>query len=115
VKSFDVGLSLILAPHPGVVHFEMAAAGIVVVTNVYENRTAESLAGFSSNIIAVEPQIHAIARGLAIAAQRCTDVDARLAGARQLPPEDWPNVYAKHLGHLTEALGADDWPAVQQP
>ena len=35
LRGYDVGLSLQYAPHPGVVHFEMAACGIPVVTNTF--------------------------------------------------------------------------------
>jgi hypothetical protein len=40
---YDAGLSLMLTPHPSLVPLEMAAAGLVTVTNTYANKTAAAL------------------------------------------------------------------------
>lgn len=37
-NNFDIGISAIQAPHPGMVHFEMAASGLATITNEFENR-----------------------------------------------------------------------------
>lgn len=113
LKSFDVGLSLIYAPHPGVVHFEMAAAGLCVVTNTYANRSAADLTAISGNIIAVPPSVQGIADGLIEAVNRCTDVSARLSGATALRSDDWSSAFAKYLIPVTEAMRSGDWPTIR--
>lgn len=110
LKSFDVGLSMIYAPHPGVVHYEMAAAGLVVVTNTFVNRTAEDLASISENIIAAPPYVEDLVSALSVAAKRCTDVDARLSGIATIPVRDWSAVFAGGLSQLTRTMAEGKWP-----
>ncbi len=43
LPGFDIGLSLMLSPHPSIVPLEMAAAGMLVITNTFANKTAERL------------------------------------------------------------------------
>ena len=47
LRGHAVGLSLMMTPHPSLVPLEMAAAGMPVVTNTFENKTAEALAEIS--------------------------------------------------------------------
>ena len=89
LPGFDVGLSLMLTPHPSLVPLEMAAAGLSTVTNTFANKTPERLAGISSNLIGVKPTLAGIVEGLRTAIVRTGDVDARLAGARMSWPTDW--------------------------
>ena len=42
--SHDVGLALMYTPHPSLVPIEMASAGMLTVTNTFENKTADALA-----------------------------------------------------------------------
>jgi hypothetical protein len=56
----DVGLSLMYAPHPGLVAFEMASAGARVVTNTFDNRSETYQRRLSENIIPCEPTIPGI-------------------------------------------------------
>ena len=42
----------------------MASAGLLAVTNTFENKTAETLAAISPNLIAAEPGVEAIAAAL---------------------------------------------------
>ena len=51
-------------PHPSLVPIEMASAGMLTVTNSFENKTAEALAAISPNLIAAEPGVEAIAAAL---------------------------------------------------
>ena len=39
LPQYDLGISLMLTPHPNLVTIEMASAGMIVVTNSYENKT----------------------------------------------------------------------------
>ena len=42
----------------------MASAGMLTVTNTFENKTADALAAISPNLLAAEPAIDAIAGAL---------------------------------------------------
>ncbi len=77
----DVGLALSYAPNPHLVSIEMAAAGMLSVTNTFENKTREALEAISSNLIAAPATIDAVAGALVDAAAAVGDVERRVAGA----------------------------------
>ena len=85
----DVGLSLMFTPHPSLVPIEMAAAGMLTVTNTFETKTAAALEAVSANMIAVEPTIEGVVGGLGRAVERAGDADARIESARVDWPSDW--------------------------
>ena len=90
LPTFDVGLSLMLTPHPSLVPLEMAAAGLPTVTNTFANKTAEALGAISPNLIGVAPTLDGIVDGLRAAIARVGDVEGRLAGAAAMTwPTDW--------------------------
>src|SRR5205807_10340119 len=93
LRSFDVGLSLMWAPHPGVIHFEMAKAGMVTVTNVFGNRTKEALSEFGHNIVPCEASIEGVVAGLRTAVGRSSDSTARIQGTHSIAPSDWDTVF----------------------
>ncbi len=76
LRGYDVGLSLQYAPHPGVVHFEMAACGIPVVTNTFRQPFCGDLREISANLIGVAPTPDGVAAGLADAVARTADLEA---------------------------------------
>ena len=45
LRQHDVGLSLMYTPHPSLVPIEMASAGMLTVTNSFENKTADGAVG----------------------------------------------------------------------
>jgi hypothetical protein len=61
LRAHDVGLALMYTPHPSLVPIEMASAGMLTVTNSFENKTAEAMAAISPNIAAPAPGIEDIA------------------------------------------------------
>lgn len=85
----DLGLSLMYTPHPGLVPIEMAAAGMVVVTNTFANKTREALGAISRNIIAVEPSLEGLMTGLREGAAGVEHFDARVSGSRVAWPRNW--------------------------
>ena len=93
LRTFDVGLSLMWAPHPSVLPFELARAGVVTVTNEYGVRTRRRLSKFGFNLVGGEPTIDGIADALRIAAERSYDVQARLKGAAFDWPTSWDEVF----------------------
>jgi hypothetical protein len=91
-------------PHPSLVPIEMAAAGLITVTNTFENKSAEALTAISPNLHAVEPSIDAIARGLVDAAARVNDVEARVRGSAVRWSRDWDRSFDEALMARIEAL-----------
>jgi hypothetical protein len=76
-------------PHPSLVPIEMAAAGMVTVTNTYENKDAAALASISSNLVAAKPTVAGIAAGLGAAVAVASDLGARAAGSNVAWPSNW--------------------------
>jgi hypothetical protein len=102
LREHDVGLALMFTPHPSLVPMEMASAGMLTVTNTFENKTAEALAAISPNLIAAEPGIEAVAAALCEAAAGADDVERRLRGSAVRWPRDWDTSFADEL--LTRVL-----------
>ena len=106
MPDYDVGLSLMLTPHPSLVPIEMASAGMWTVTNTLANKTSEQLKAISPNLIGVRPTISAIVDGLVEAMARVDDIDERLAGAQVNWPEDWDHAFpAETVGRIRTFLG----------
>jgi hypothetical protein len=76
-------------PHPSLVPIEMASAGMLTVTNTFENKTAEALARISPNLLAAEPTIDGVTAALCEAAMAADDVEARIRGSRVRWIRDW--------------------------
>lgn len=110
LREHDLGLSLMYTPHPSLVPIEMASAGMVTVTNTYANKTAPRLREISTNLLAVEPTVEAVAAGLREAARAVTDYDRRVRGAQVSWARTWeqafnPEVLDRLAGFLTAASG----------
>ncbi len=106
LRDHDVGLALMYTPHPSLVPLEMAAAGMVVVTNTFANKDAGALGSISSNIAAAAPTIEGVAAGLAAAAARVGDAPARVAGAEVNWARDWDEALPDSLlDRIVAALG----------
>jgi hypothetical protein len=76
-------------PHPSLVPIEMASAGMVTVTNTFENKTADALGQISGNLIAAEPTVDGIAFALARAASAAEDFEARAQHSDVAWSRDW--------------------------
>lgn len=106
MPDYDVGLSLMLTPHPSLVPIEMASAGMWTVTNTLANKTAERLQAISTNLIGVEPTVGAIVDGLVQAMARVGEIDERLAGAQVEWPTDWDHAFPPEtIGRIRAFLG----------
>jgi glycosyltransferase involved in cell wall biosynthesis len=89
LRDHDVGLALMYTPHPSLVPIEMASAGMLTVTNSFENKTAEALTAISSNLITAEPSVEAIAAALGQAAAGVEDFERRARGSAVQWSRDW--------------------------
>lgn len=78
IRNADVGLSLIFSPHPGLVHFEMAMAGMIVVVNTFSTRPKEFYDKISPRLVASEPSLEDIMESLKKAEQLAYNDDLRL-------------------------------------
>ena len=102
----DLGLALMYTPHPSLVPIEMAAAGMLAVTNSFENKTPETLAAISSNLITAEPTIESVAAALRTAAAQVGDCERRVAGSAVHWSRDWNESFDERLlGRIEGWLG----------
>ncbi len=104
LRKHDLGLSLMYSPHPSLVPLEMASAGMLVVTNTYENKTPAALAEISQNLVAIEPTVEGIKRGLRDAVGRLDDVEARARGAKVNWSTDWETSFDSQVMDRVAAL-----------
>lgn len=89
VPQHDVGFALLDSPHPGLLPLEMAAAGLLVVTNTYNVKDAAYYAGISPNIMAVAPDYKLMAAALIEQSQKVENYEQRIAGSDIQWPHDW--------------------------
>ncbi|MCL6441566.1 MAG: glycosyltransferase [Thermoleophilum sp.] len=87
LRSHDVGLALMHTPHPSLVPIEMAAAGLVVVTNTWGPKTDVRLRAISPNLVAAEADVGELASAIATAVELSSNIEARVRGARAVT---WP-------------------------
>lgn len=93
LPEFDIGLSLMLTPHPSLPPLEMAAAGMLVVTNTYANKTAECLREISTNIIPAEPTVEGLEGALITALRNVGDYDLRIKGSYVHWSQNWVDTF----------------------
>ena len=85
----DVGVALLHAPRPGRVPIEMAAAGMLAVTNTFETKTAAALAAISPNLIGAGATIEDLAQAICGAVAAAGEAEPRLRGAAVRWSRDW--------------------------
>jgi hypothetical protein len=105
LRGHDVGLALMYTPHPSLVPMEMASAGMLTVTNSFENKTPDALAAISANLIAAEPTVDGVAAALIAAGEAAGDVERRARGSQVAWSRDWdtsfpPALLDRLTGHL---------------
>jgi glycosyltransferase involved in cell wall biosynthesis len=105
LRGHDLGLALMYTPHPSLVPIEMASAGMLTVTNSFENKTAEAMRAISTNLIAPEPTVAGLAAALTRAAASVTDYEARVSGARVNWSRSWEQSFSTALlDHIARLL-----------
>jgi hypothetical protein len=97
LRTHDAGLALMYAPHPSLVPIEMASAGMLTVTNSFENKTAHAMAAISSNLITVEPSVEGVCNGLREAAAGSDDFGRRARGSDVRWSSDWDDSFDDEL------------------
>ena len=104
LRDHDVGLALMYTPHPSLPPIEMASAGMLTVTNTFENKTPEAMSAISSNLITAEPTLEGVVAGLRAAASRTGDADARVRGAAVSWSRDWNESFGDELMERLESF-----------
>jgi glycosyltransferase involved in cell wall biosynthesis len=104
LREHDLGLALMYTPHPSLVPLEMASAGMVAVTNSFENKTAGSMAAISSNLVAAEPSLNGVTAALCEAARAVDDVERRVRGSEVRWSRDWDQTFDDDLMARIESL-----------
>ena len=77
----DIGLSLMMSPHPSLPPFDFASAGMLVVTNSLFERTPEEYEKVSQNFFVGRTSVDALEEQLAFAVAKVDDVDFRIQGS----------------------------------
>ncbi len=93
----DVGLALMYTPHPSLVPIEMASAGMLTVTNRFENKTETAMKEISKNLLAPAPTIGAVAAALRAAAAGVEDYEGRARASAVNWSRDWNESFADDL------------------
>jgi len=87
ITTGDMGLSLMLTPHPSLPPFDFAAAGMLVVTNLLFQRTETMYHSVSHNFFPATLSIPSVVDNLRRALTKVDDYDFRIAGSfLNLPP-----------------------------
>jgi glycosyltransferase involved in cell wall biosynthesis len=77
LRSADLGISLMLSPHPSYPPFDMAASGMIVLTNTYANKQID----LSPNFISTHPTPKDIAEAIKVNWHKLDDAALRIQGA----------------------------------
>jgi GT2 family glycosyltransferase len=107
LREHDVGLALMYTPHPSLAPIEMAAAGMLTVTNSFETKTAEALHAISPNLIASEPSVDGVVEALRQAVAGAEDVERRVQGAEVHWSRSWSDSFGDALMTRVESLLRD--------
>ncbi|MDB5318286.1 MAG: hypothetical protein JWO24_4130 [Rhodospirillales bacterium] len=99
VRRMDLGLSLMLTPHPSYPPLDLVACGAVAVTNSFGGKQA--LDAYSENLICAEPSVAALVEGLRAGVALARDTERRAANhARQGLQRCWTAAFASTLDWL---------------
>ena len=104
--AMDIGISLMYAPHPSVVPFEFATTGALVVTNIYENRSAAELRAICNNIVPCEITVESLCAAIETAMARVPDVTARAQAAYRPKTQTWDQIFSPEF--IERLLDAND-------
>ncbi len=98
LQETDVGLSLMYAPHPSLMPFEMANAGAITITNTFSNRDYASIKARSPRLVPVDPTVDSIVQGLQRAVRLAEDVELRTDPAHAVAsPAAWSEVFDRQF------------------
>jgi hypothetical protein len=82
VRTADIGLGLMISPHPSLPPLDFSAAGLVSVTNLFATKTQADFDRISTNFITTQPFLPDIVNGLRRAVALARNAEYRIAGAK---------------------------------
>ncbi len=94
LRDYDLGLSLMFTPHPSLVPIEMASAGMIVVTNSFQNKTPGEMTAISPNILTCTPTIDGIVKSIGEAVGKVAEFDFRIKNSRVDWPTEWDQAFS---------------------
>ncbi len=104
VRRAHVGMALMDTPHPSYPPLDMAASGVVAITNRFGIK--RDLNCYSENIICVEPSVEGLRQGIARAVAIASDETLRSANyARSRLERSWENALGPVLERCVEWIG----------
>ncbi len=96
LHTYDLGLSLMMSPHPSMLPIDLALAGVPVVTNTYKNKTKESLQNISKNIYSAELSVDALVKEIQNTLKYVDNYEERYQNAIDSNyPANWSNTFDK--------------------
>jgi hypothetical protein len=105
ISEFDICLSLMASPHPSITPFDLAGVGAIVVTNQFENKTAEYFRAISGNILVSVPDVMSLADCIGTAISCVDDMESRFDNAVSMTyPGDWQSVWQDDHKRLVHRL-----------
>ena len=108
IQSFDVGLSLMSAPHPGVVHFEWAWAGITTVVNMTPERDRTFFDSYGLPIVPADPSIDGIVDAIVTAIEKAGTASKRDDQSRANFATSWDESFS--TAFISEVIRRCDLP-----
>jgi glycosyltransferase involved in cell wall biosynthesis len=107
LREHDVGLALMYTPHPSLAPIEMAAAGMLTVTNTFETKTADALTAISPNLIPSAPTVDGLVAALAEAVAGADDAERRVSGADVRWSRGWDESFGDAVMGCVESFLRD--------
>lgn len=104
LSQYDIGISLMYAPHPSVPPLEMASAGMLTITTTFENRSASEMTEISANIISAGHTTESIVDSIRQAVSRIDDHQSRCDNANINWPTSWKQSFDKKFDIAFDAL-----------
>jgi len=83
IRHGDVGLSIMISPHPSLPPFDFASAGLITVTNSFKTKTADVFHDVSTNFVVAEPFVDSLVQALKVAVAQSTNIDSRIQGMQR--------------------------------
>lgn len=102
---YDIGIALMLSPHPSLVPMDFAAAGMITITNTWDTKQEEQLRLISKNILACKPTSAALAQRIADAMFLLTDLQSRVRNAALNWSSTWEDErsFGRRVGNAVRA------------
>ncbi len=97
MSELDIGISLMYAPHPSVVPFEFATTGALVVTNTYENRSAEALGNICANIVPCDVSVVGVVEAIERAMSLVNGYERRVRQILHPESVSWDAIFSPHV------------------